>query len=84
VGGGIFVLGRGSTRYKCVAFVPIISPGTNVNPHLYEMVCTGSITDTNEGYEPVQITVFPIVRRNFETSTVLMPFVKSKKIEILK
>jgi hypothetical protein len=36
-------------------------PGTNANPHLYRMVCTGSIPDTNKGYEPVQKVVFPVV-----------------------
>jgi hypothetical protein len=37
-------------RYKCVAFVPGISPGTNARPHLYRM-----------GFEPVQKTIFPVV-----------------------
>jgi hypothetical protein len=55
-GDGTFVLGRGSTRYKC-------SPGTNT-PHLYQMVCTGSIPNTNEGFEPVQMPVFPVVCPN--------------------
>jgi hypothetical protein len=38
-----------------------ISPGTNAPPHLYHMLCTGSIPGTNEGYEQVQMTVFPEV-----------------------
>jgi hypothetical protein len=45
-GQNTFVPGRGSTRYKCAAFVPDISPGTNAPPHLYRMFCTG----TNEDY----------------------------------
>jgi hypothetical protein len=44
-----------------VAFVPGISPGTNARPHLYQMLCTGSIPGTNEGFEPVQKVVFPVV-----------------------
>jgi hypothetical protein len=60
-GEGTFVSGRGSTRYKCEAFVLGISPGTNALPHLYRMLCTGSITDTNEGYEPVKMPIFPVV-----------------------
>jgi hypothetical protein len=43
------------------AFVPGISPGTNVPPHLYRRTYTGSITGTNEGYEPVQMSIFPLV-----------------------
>jgi hypothetical protein len=60
-GEGTFVSCRGSTRYKCEVFVPGISPGTNAPPHLYRMLCTGSIRSTNEGYEPVQMHVFPVV-----------------------
>jgi hypothetical protein len=32
-----------------------ISLGTNVSPHLYQRICTGSITGTNDGYIPVQV-----------------------------
>jgi hypothetical protein len=56
-----FVLGRDSTQYKCEAFVPGISPGTNTPPHLYWMLCIGSIPDTYEGYESVQMPIFPLV-----------------------
>jgi hypothetical protein len=48
-----FVPGRDFTRYKCEAFVPGTSPGTNSQPHLCRMVCTSWIarglpTGTNE------------------------------------
>jgi hypothetical protein len=52
------------TRLHPVQMCGIVSgipPGTNDNPHLYQMVYTDSIPDTNEGYESVQITVFPVV-----------------------
>jgi hypothetical protein len=49
---GTFVSGRGSARYKCVAFVPGISLGTNDRPYLYRVLCTNSIPDTTEGFEP--------------------------------
>jgi hypothetical protein len=45
-------------------FVPGGIPGTNVIPHLYIMVCTGWIADTNEDYQPVQMSVFPVVNRD--------------------
>jgi hypothetical protein len=57
-GEGTLVLGRGSMRYKCVAFVLGITPGTNAPPHLYWMVCTSWIHGTNEGYQPVKMPVF--------------------------
>jgi hypothetical protein len=38
-----------------------ITTGTNATPHLYWMLCTGSIPGTNEGYEPVQMPLFPVV-----------------------
>jgi hypothetical protein len=60
-GAKTFVPVGNTTRYKCEAFVPGISPGTNTPPHLYKMLFTGSIPGTNEGYEPVQIPVFPVV-----------------------
>jgi hypothetical protein len=63
-GEGTFVPGRGSTQYKCEAFVPDISPDTNARPHLYQMVCTCSIPGTNEGFEPVQMPLFPVVDTN--------------------
>jgi hypothetical protein len=44
------VAGLVTTQYKCEAFVPGISPGTNAPHHLYRKVCTISITGTNEGY----------------------------------
>jgi hypothetical protein len=52
------VAGLVTTQYKCEAFVPGISPGTNAPHHLYRKVCTISITGTNEGYWPIQISVF--------------------------
>jgi hypothetical protein len=36
-------------------------PGTNAKPHLYRMVCTSWIPGTNESYQPVQMSVFPVV-----------------------
>jgi hypothetical protein len=40
----------------------LTSPGgTNVILHLYQMLCTGSIPGTNEGYEQVQMPFFPVV-----------------------
>jgi hypothetical protein len=36
--------------------------GTNVIPHLYRMLCTGWIPGTNEGFQPAQMSVFPVVR----------------------
>jgi hypothetical protein len=60
-GQGTFVPGRGSTGYKCEAFVPGISHGTNAQPHLYQMVCTSWRPGTNEGYQPIQMSIFPVV-----------------------
>jgi hypothetical protein len=46
-GQNTFVPGRGTTRYKCEAFVLDISRGANAPPHLHRMLCTGSIPGTN-------------------------------------
>jgi hypothetical protein len=46
---------------KCEAFVLGISPGTNAQPQLYQMVCTGWMPGTYEGYQPVQMSVLLVV-----------------------
>jgi hypothetical protein len=69
-GDGTFVPGRGSTQYKCEAFVPSISPGTNAQPHLYQMVCIGWIPNTNVGYQLVQMHFFLAVFHWMETGQV--------------
>jgi hypothetical protein len=35
------------------------------NPYLYWILCSGSIPGTNEGYEPVQKAVFPVVHMSW-------------------
>jgi hypothetical protein len=54
-----FLPGWGSTRYKCEAFVPGISPGTNAPPHLYQFN-----TRYKWGYEPVQMSIFLVVNED--------------------
>jgi hypothetical protein len=39
----------------------VSTPGRNVPHHLYQRTFTGSITGTNEGYGPVQMSVFPVL-----------------------
>jgi hypothetical protein len=51
----------GQTLEREITFVHGIPPCTNAPTHLYQTVCTDSIPSTNEGYEPVQKAVFPVV-----------------------
>jgi hypothetical protein len=60
-GEGTFVPGRGSTGYKFEGFVLDISIGTNAQPHLYWMVCTGWIPHINVGYQLIQMPCFQLV-----------------------
>jgi hypothetical protein len=47
------------TKDERGVFVPGISPVQMCPPHLYRMVYTG-IPNTNKGYQPVQMIVFPV------------------------
>jgi hypothetical protein len=60
-GQNTFVPGLLTTRYKYSHLYRVSRPVQMRIPHLYRRTCTGSIPGTNEGYTPVQMSVFPVV-----------------------
>jgi hypothetical protein len=55
--------GKEGSRGQKHVYRLVVSPNTNASLRLYRRTCTSLITGTNESYEPVQISVFPVVNR---------------------